>query len=71
MLRQGQVQQPRGVEILALPSHRDMEMRSGSPARATAQAGRHRAQADFGWQPQISLREGLTLTISGMMKQSL
>ena len=30
-----------------------------------------RAQADFGWQPQISLREGLTLTISGMMKQSL
>ena len=38
MLRQGQIQQPLGIEIRALPSHRNMEMRAGSPARATAQA---------------------------------
>jgi nucleoside-diphosphate-sugar epimerase len=30
-----------------------------------------RAKADLGWQPKVSLREGLYLTISGMMKQPL
>ena len=30
-----------------------------------------RAKADLGWQPHVSLREGLHLTISGMMKQPL
>jgi nucleoside-diphosphate-sugar epimerase len=30
-----------------------------------------RAKADLGWQPRVSLREGLRLTILGMMKQSL
>lgn len=30
-----------------------------------------RVKADLGWQPHVSLREGLRLTISGMMKQPL
>ena len=30
-----------------------------------------RAKADLGWQPRVSLREGLRLTILGMMKQPL